>query len=66
MQKWIIIIEENVSTLKNRRRRSLYTLLIHSVIKKEKLIEAIVEFYIFEDNIKKTLFNITRYLEVVN
>jgi len=42
------------------------TLPIHSVIKKEKLIEGIVEFYIFEENIKRILFNITRYLEVVN
>ena len=65
MQKWIIIIEENVSTLE-KRIRSLQTLPIHSVIKKGKLIEGIVEFYIFEDNIKRTLFNITRYLEVVN
>ena len=66
MQKWLIIIEENVSTLEKRKRRSLQTLPIHSVLKKEKLIEGIVEFYIFEDNIKRTLFNITRYLEVVN
>ena len=65
MQKWIIIIEENVSTLE-KRRRSLQTLPIHFVIKKKKLIEGIVEFYIFEDNIKRTLFNITRYLEVVS